>query len=235
MDKALPAVRYRTATEHAFRMLKQWIIQGDIAPGTPIDQSEVSARLGMSRMPVRTALERLDSEGLIMLMPHRGAVVAPTSVREMHDLYFVRHHLEGIATELAAETLAEAELEAIARILDTIEAQVRSGDLEAFLASNRAFHMAVYRAAHNVVLEHVIASLWDLSERYRRAYLQLPARARESTAEHRQIYELLRARRAREASDFMRRHNNKTMQVLLERFQESEVPSATSDGTADVD
>ena len=225
-----PDVRYRTASEHAFRVLKQWIIEGEIAPGTTIDQAEIGTRLGMSRMPIRTALERLDSEGLIMLVPHRGAVVTPTSVREMHDLYFVRHHLEGIATELAAEMLLEPELDEIAVILETIEAQVRSGDLEAFLASNRAFHMAVYRGAHNAVLEREIAGLWDLSERYRRAYLQLPARAKESTAEHRQIYRLLRARRAREASEFMRKHNAKTMQVLVERFQETEAPGAVRDG-----
>jgi len=225
-----PDVRYRTASEHAFRTLKQWIIEGEIAPGTTIDQAEISARLGMSRMPIRTALERLDSEGLVMLVPHRGAVVTPTSVREMHDLYFVRHHLEGIATELAAEMLLEPELDEIAMILETIEAQVRSGDLEAFLASNRAFHMAVYRGAHNVVLEREIAGLWDLSERYRRAYLQLPARAKESTAEHRQIYQLLQARRAREASEFMRKHNDKTMRVLVERFQQTEAPGDVQDG-----
>lgn len=227
---AVPDVRYRTASEHAFRVLKQWIIEGEIAPGTTIDQAEISARLGMSRMPIRTALERLDSEGLIMLVPHRGAVVTPTSVREMHDLYFVRHHLEGIATELAAGMLLEPELDEIAMILETIEAQVRSGDLEAFLTSNRAFHMAVYRGAHNAVLEREIAGLWDLSERYRRAYLQLPARAKESTAEHRQIHQLLRARRAREASEFMRKHNDKTMQVLVERFQQTEAPGAVRDG-----
>jgi DNA-binding GntR family transcriptional regulator len=225
-----PEVRYRTASEHAFRMLKQWIIEGDIAPGTTIDQAEISAKLGLSRMPIRTALERLDSEGLIMLVPHRGAVVTPTSVREMHDLYFVRRHLEGIATELAAEMLLEPELEEIARILETIEGQVRSGDLEAFLASNRAFHMAVYRGAHNAVLEREIAGLWDLSERYRRAYLQLPDRAKESTAEHRQIYQLLQARRAREASECMRKHNDKTMQVLIERFQQTEAPPTVRDG-----
>lgn len=228
MDKAAVEVRYRTASEHAFRILKQWILEGVIPPGTTIDQAEISAKLGMSRMPVRTALERLDSEGLVMVVPHRGALVAPTSVREMHDLYFVRHHLEGIATELAAKLLSEPELAEIARILDTIEEQVRAGDLEAFLASNRAFHMAVYRGAHNAVLERMIASLWDLSERYRRAYLQLPARAKESTAEHRQIYQLLQARCAREASEFLRKHNDKTMQVLIEHFHQSTGPSAAA-------
>jgi DNA-binding GntR family transcriptional regulator len=213
-------VRYRTASEHAYRVLKQWILDGELTPGSTIDQAELSQRLGISRMPIRTALERLDSEGLAMLTPHRGAVVSPISVREMHDLYFVRHHLEGVATELAAENLTEAELEALARILDLTEQQVRDGDLEGFLGSNRAFHMAIYVGANNAVLRRVIESLWDLSERYRRAYLQLPARAQESTAEHRQIYELLRARKALEAGDYMRTHNDKTMRVLIERFEQ---------------
>jgi len=214
------AVRYRTASEHAFGVLKQWILDGVLPPGSTIDQAELSARLGMSRMPIRTALERLDSEGLVLLTPHRGAIVAPTSVREMRDLYFVRHHLEGIATELAAENLSAEDLSDIARILDRIEQQVRAGDLEAFLASNRAFHMVVYARSNNAVLRRVIEGLWDLSERYRRAYLQLPERAGESTAEHRQIYELLCARNARAAGAFMRKHNDKTMRVLMKRLEQ---------------
>ncbi len=212
-------VRYRTASEHAYRVLKQWILDGQLAPGSAIDQADVSARLGISRMPVRTALERLDSEGLVLLTPHRGAIVAPTSVREMRELYFVRRHLEGLATELAAQGLSDAQLDELVRILDLTEQQVRVGDLDGFLASNRAFHMAIYAGANNAVLRRVIESLWDLGERYRRAYLQLPERADESTAEHRRIYELLRSRRAREARAFMEEHNDKTMRVLIERFE----------------
>jgi DNA-binding GntR family transcriptional regulator len=220
MAKSPPTeLRYRTASEHAFKVIKQWILDGELPPGSTIDQSELSTRLGMSRMPIRTALERLDSEGLVLLTPHRGAIVAPTSVREMRDLYFVRHHLEGVATELAAESISQAQLTESARILDQIEEQVRAGDLEAFLASNRDFHMSVYGAGNNAVLLRVIEGLWDLSERYRRAYLQLPQRANESTAEHRQIYELLRAHKGSEAGAFMRKHNDKTMRVLIERFE----------------
>jgi DNA-binding GntR family transcriptional regulator len=211
-------VRYRTATEHAFITLKRWITAGVLAPGASIDQAELSQRLGMSRVPVRTALERLASEGLVALTPRRGAVVMPLSLQEMSDLYVVRHHLEGLATELAADRLTEADVEALARILAQTEEEVRRGDLEAFLASNRAFHMRIYAASGNAVLTRVIGGLWDLSERYRRAYLQLPARAEESTAEHRHIFDLLRARRGAEAAAFMREHNAKTMRVLAEYY-----------------
>jgi DNA-binding GntR family transcriptional regulator len=211
-------IRYPTATEHAFVTLKRWIINGMLAPGASIDQAELSRRLGMSRVPVRTALERLASEGLVVLTPRRGAVVMPVSLQEMSDLYVVRNHLEGLATELAVDRLTEADLEALARILSQTEEEVRRGDLEAFLASNRAFHMRIYAATGNAVLIRVIGGLWDLSERYRRAYLQLPARAQESTAEHRHIFELLRARRGAEAAAFMREHNAKTMRVLAEYY-----------------
>ncbi len=220
-DMARPdgTFRYKTATEHAFMMLKQWINDGVLAPGSTIDQVQLSQTLGMSRVPVRTALERLASEGLVALAPHRSAVVMPVSLREMRDLYFVRHHLEGLATELAAERCTLEDITSLDHILQTTERQVSAGDLEGFLASNRAFHMRVYAAAGNAVLLRVIEGLWDLSERYRRAYLQLPARANESTSEHRQICDLFRARKASEAAAFMREHNDKTMRVLLAWFE----------------
>jgi DNA-binding GntR family transcriptional regulator len=215
-------LRHRTASEHAFMMLKQWINDGVLPPGSAIDQAELSTTLGMSRVPIRTALERLASEGLIDLMPHRGAMVSSVSLQEMKDLYFVRHHLEGVATELAAERLTEEEFAVLESILAATESQVKAGDLEAFLASNRAFHMHIYAGARNAVLARVIESLWDLSERYRRAYLQLPARAHESTDEHRTLCQLLRARENAAAGAFMREHNDKTMRVLLDQFRTTE-------------
>ncbi len=177
----------------------------------------------MSRVPIRTALERLASEGLVVLSPHRSAIVVPLSLQEMRDLYYVRHHLEGVAAELAARQRADDDLAALARILASTEAQVAAGDLEGFLASNRAFHTRIYAATGNAVLVRVIDGLWDLSERYRRAYLQLPARAAESTSEHRRLYDLIREQRDVEAGAFMREHNAKTMRVLEEWFQQRQL------------
>jgi DNA-binding GntR family transcriptional regulator len=214
-------LRYRTASEHAFRILKQWINDGALRPGSAIDQAELSSTLGMSRVPIRTALERLASEGLVTLTPHRGAVVTSISVQELRDLYFVRRHLEGVATELAAQHMAQDDFDALERILTTTEEQVSAGDLEGFLKSNRAFHLRIYAAAANAVLARVIESLWDLGERYRRSYLQLPARARESTNEHRRLFELLRRRDVAAAGAYMRDHNDKTMRVLLDHFQQT--------------
>jgi DNA-binding GntR family transcriptional regulator len=211
-------VRYRTATEHAFVTLKRWINDGVLAPGSTIDQAELSQSLGMSRVPVRTALERLASEGFVTLTPHRSAVVMKLSLEEMSDLYLVRRHLEGLATEQAAERLADEDFAVLEEILARTEEEVRSGGLEAFLSSNRAFHMRIYAAAGNAVLLRIIEGLWDLSERYRRAYLRMPARAAESMAEHRRIFDLLRQRRGGEAAAFMREHNDKTMRVLIDRY-----------------
>jgi DNA-binding GntR family transcriptional regulator len=219
MDGAPAAeIKYRTASEHAFRLLKRWILAGDLPPGSTIDLTGLSRRLGMSRMPIRTALERLDSESLVMLTPHRGAVVAPISAQEMQDLYFVRHQLEGVAVEMAARNMTADVFDELERILTTTEQQVAAGDLEGFLASNRMFHTTVYRASGNRVLQRVIDGLWDLSERYRRAYLAQPARAEVSTAEHRRLYELLREGRATAARAFMQEHNDKTMRVLLDAY-----------------
>jgi DNA-binding GntR family transcriptional regulator len=210
--------RYRTATEYAVAAIKEWILVGDLAPGLRLDQFELAERLGMSRIPIRTALERLSSEGLVDLLPHRGAVVAGTSRQEMLDLYSVRNHLEGLATHLAAARITDEQLDRLEQNLRDTERQVKAGDLEAFLRTNREFHMAIYSAAGNDVLVRVIKGLWDLSERYRRAYLQHPARAEESTAEHRRLLGLLRERNGDAAAVFVREHNEKTIRTLAESY-----------------
>src|SRR5579871_797216 len=118
------APRYKTASAHAVAVLKKWINDGVLAPGSTIDQVQISEDLGMSRVPIRTALERLASEGLVVLAPHRRAIVVPLSLQEMRDLYYVRHHLEGVAAELAARHRTDEDLAALGQILASTEAQI---------------------------------------------------------------------------------------------------------------
>jgi len=101
---------------------------------------------------VRAALGRLDSDGGIAVMPHRRTAAAPTPIREMPDLYFVRSHPQrshpqGNTIEPATEPLSAPGLDGTARIRDTVEDRARAGDLEPLPASKRAFHMAVHRGA----------------------------------------------------------------------------------------
>jgi len=208
------ALRYRTATEYAVATIKEWIFAGRLAPGERLDQFELGERLGMSRAPVRTALERLAGEGLVDLLPHRGAIVTEISQQDMLDLYFVRNHLESLATRLAASQLTAEQLDSLEHALTKTAAQVADGDLEAFLSTNRQFHMLIYQAAGIPILLRIINSLWDLSERYRRAYLQASARAQESTIEHRHILNLLRRRDADAAAAYMKEHNENTVRAL---------------------
>jgi DNA-binding GntR family transcriptional regulator len=210
--------QYVTATEHAFQVLKEWVNHGALAPGTVLDQVEMSRALGVSRVPVRMAFERLASEGFITLTPHKSAVVREISLQEMRDVYVVRHRLEQLAMELAAGQLSVEDQQQLDDILIETTACLLNGDVEGFLACNRRFHMQIYQASANGTLMHVIGNLWDLSERYRRTYLQLPGRAQQSTEEHYHLSGLLKQRRRDEAVAFLQKHNEATLGALADRF-----------------
>lgn len=215
--------QYVTATEHAYLVLKEWVNHGVLAPGTVLDQVEISRALGVSRLPVRMAFERLASEGFITLTPHKSAVVREISLREMRDVYVVRYRLEHLAMELAVGQLSGEDLRHLEDILVRTSSCANSGDVEGFIACNRQFHMQIYGVSRNSTLMHVIGNLWDLSERYRRTYLQLPGRAEQSTIEHRHLFELLSERRCDEAVSFLQKHNATTLAALVDRFGDSAV------------
>lgn len=212
----MPEERYRTAIEHATHLVRQWIFRGVLKPGTAIDQVALGQKLGMSRIPIRTALERLATEGLINLTPRKGATVPALSQKEMNDLYFVRGRLEGMAVELASDNLTDANLRELEQMLTVASFQVEAGDLEGFLQTCKNFHFKIYATCGNDVLVRVIEGLWTLCERYRRAYLQLPNRLNESLAEHRQVLHSLANRTPSESVSLMREHLNKTKQILTD-------------------
>jgi len=219
--------QYVTATEHAFQVLKEWVNHGVLAPGTVLDQVEISQALGVSRVPVRMAFERLASEGFITLTPHKSAVVREISLLEMRDVYVVRHRLEQLAMELAVDQLSGEDLRHVDDILTKTAECLTNGDVDGLIACNRQFHMQIYGVSRNGTLMHVIGNLWDLSERYRRTYLQIPGRAEQSTDEHRHLLSLLKERRGDEAVSFLQQHNETTLAALVDRFGDLAVEEQT--------
>ncbi|WP_223068634.1 GntR family transcriptional regulator [Paenibacillus caui] len=206
-----------TASEHAYTILKQWILSGELAPGEKIDQDAVAAKLGVSKMPVRSALEKLAAQDLIVLHSHRGATVSTLSAEHLDDIYLVRCQLEGLAVKLATELLTPEDVHALNGMIQEQEelAKHPNPDTEEILVANREFHMLIYRLAKRPVLMSIIERLWEQSERYRRILLVQPGMLDGSTSEHRHLVELMSQQKAEEASQFLVEHNRKTQKVVL--------------------
>jgi Transcriptional regulators len=207
-----------TAAEHVHAVLKQWVLNGELAPGEKIDQDAVAAKLGVSKMPVRSALDKLAAQDLVVLHSHRGVTVKPLSEDHLDDIYLVRCNLEGLAVKLATERLTSDHLETLREMLreQDVLAHQPNADTDRILATNREFHMFIYRLAERPVLLGTIERLWEQSERYRRILLVQPGMVDGSLNEHRHLVELMERGEAEEASQFLMEHNRKTQRVVLE-------------------
>jgi len=209
--------RILTATEHVYSVIKQLILSGELAPGEKIDQDALADRIGVSKMPVRTALEKLASQDFVVHHSHRGATVSPLSEEHLDDIYLVRCTLEGLAVKLATAVIRQEDIDILKNMIREQEelATLPNPDAERVLAANRQFHMYIYGLAKRPVLMTVIERLWDQSERYRRVFLNEPGMLEGSTNDHRHLVELMSRGEAEQASAFLEEHNRKTQKVVI--------------------
>ena len=210
----------RTITEQVQGRLRDMILAGALVPGSRIDQAEVAQRFGVSAVPVREALARLQSSGLVRIVPHRGVFVESLSVEELIDIYHVREVLEEQAAKLAAPHLTSADIASLEDIERRMGEVAESGGSDTFLDLNREFHFTIYRAGGRRYLLQIISQLWDQSTRYRRLHLHAaPERARASMFEMRAIVAAARRRDADALGYMVRYKVHQTTVGLLERMQ----------------
>jgi DNA-binding GntR family transcriptional regulator len=177
----------------AYTELRRLILSGGLAPGSRISQYDLAESMQMSITPLREAIRRLASEGLIVMDTHRDSRVADISALEARELLEVRLSLEPSATELAAYRRTEADIKAMRAAAEKLLPVTRVWGEEGILA-HRDFHRAVYTASHNTTLIKLLDDLWDKSDRYRRLGLELPSGDEPRTIDlnqHHQILELV--------------------------------------------
>ena len=148
--------------------LRSRILDGSIPPGAWIRQEELAAELAVSRMPVREALSLLGEEGLVELLPHRGARVPALSLEELEEIYAARMGLEGLAARHAALRIDAGALEALRLELPRLAALCAAGDLHVYLREDRAFMLSCYAASGRPRLIRQVESLREHAERYLR-------------------------------------------------------------------
>jgi DNA-binding GntR family transcriptional regulator len=177
--------------EAACEEIKRRIIRLDYRPGTYINAAQVSADLGIGVTPVNQALNRLMHEGMVQIMPRKGAIVRPVSLEEILQLIDVRLVNESYCARLAAERASEAEIEAV---LDRAERLVGRRDIEGLMLLDREFHLRLSRAARHPVLAELLLGLHERSLRFWFISLSDEEHLAAVHREHRAIADALRAR-----------------------------------------
>lgn len=207
----------------AYNELRDLILTGELPAGSKVAQYELADRLGMSITPIREAVRRLLSEGLVEMTAHRDARVAPVNSDEARNLLEVRLALDPAAAHLAAQRRTDNDLAAItAAAAELLPVTQQWG--EDALTAHRRFHRAIYTASHNPTMIHLLDDLWDKSDRYRRLGLALPPGAEPRTVDHRehhQMVEMIAAGKGPELERLTRRHIERSLTAaaidLLER------------------
>lgn len=189
--------------------LRQRILSAALAPGAAINQEHLAAEMGVSTTPLREALRRLESDGLVTLLAHREAIVSPLDPAELTAVYEVRESLDPLAAALAAERYTEDDARAIRKATD----RARRPGREDRLTVNRRYHASIYGACQNPVLIETLDALWDRSDRYRRA-VGFMATEPAIQDEHEAIAQAVLARRADESAKLMRAHIRRTREAF---------------------
>lgn len=151
-------MQYSSKSDIVCAMLRELIISGEFAASAPLRQRDLAARFGVSQTPVREALSRLESEGLVVNDPHRGATVAASRNGMIEDNSQIRAALESLAARLAAQAITADDLASL-RGLNEEMATLDEDDLR-YAALNRRFHFLIYEAAESPMLFSMMRLLW---------------------------------------------------------------------------
>lgn len=197
----------RLLREIAYDRLKDAIQHADIPPGKPLSENRISKVLGISRTPVREALQILSQEGLVEITPGRGVTVAARSFRQILDVLYIRLILEPELTRLAAESIAPKQLDALWDSLHKMEEAVKERDRSGWSLADTTWHDTLSAACSNELLGELVLQMRNRIHRYANIDHQLKMRQlRNGTTEHRVIVEAIAAGEADAAAEAMRAH-----------------------------
>lgn len=197
----------KSLPEWVYSTLKRQILTGELWPGERLLEKDLCEALGVSRTPLREALNRLGNEDLVVFRPHCGYVTAPLSVVEFRHLQDLRMIVEGRVAALAAVRATEEDLK---RLRGTMEMpELASGDDEAFAAfcrANAQFHLELVRAAHNPMMEGIVMTALDMYQRPAYIGIGRVTDPEKASRCHREIVQALEARDPMKAETVMCSH-----------------------------
>lgn len=203
--------------EAALAELQESILSGKLAPGVPLRLEDLASRLGMSISPVREAVRQLESLGLAVHVPHRGARVSDLAIEDLHDTYEVRLVLEPLAVRRATRRFGDADAEQARAHLAEHAAARERGDARAARAAHAGFHFTLYAASGSEWLLRLIRPAWENCERYRALSLQSRS-TQEVRGEHERILEACIRHDAELAASELAVHLSKTANLVARQM-----------------
>ena len=216
---------YRTVRMIVADKLREAILHGMLKGGQRLSQDEIAQQFCVSRMPVREALRQLESEGLVVFLPRRGATVAQLSPDDVQQLYEIRIYLELLAIRHAVDNFDKQTANSLHELLQKMEAE---DDPLKWVALNRLFHMQILEPSHRPHLLSMIGTLRDNTERYMRIYFSVMGKRNESHQEHLELLSCCQQGNKDKAQQLLSAHLQKTADNLVEFLQSAQPPAGKS-------
>lgn len=215
------SLKFITKNVAVYEALRKDIIEGRLKPGQKIIMSDVAKEFGLSDIPVREAIRRLESEGYVHFTPHVGAIVTELDGDKIIELYLIRMELESLATRLAVPHITSKDIDFLIKKNHEMELAIQADKLEKLGALNKEFHLRIYQAAPYPTLNQLIEDLWEKMERTQCVFTFVPDRAVESVEEHKKIIAALKAKDMILSEKLVKDQKSFTMAALERFIQES--------------
>ena len=205
----------KSLEESVYYRLEEEILSGALKKGDTLAEISLSRRLGVSRTPIRGAVHRLAEEGLIEIIPNKGAVVIGVNDEDLVNIYKIRMRLEGLASREAAERISDGDKARLTELVDLSEFYLAKNDLERLKELDSEFHNIIYRASGNRLLEKTLSELHRNIISYRKMSLSVPGRLERSVGEHREILKAIEAGDAERADSLTCAHVAAALENML--------------------
>lgn len=192
--------------------LRDAILRGYFKPGQKLDQDEIADVLKVSRSPIREALRTLAGEGLVEVIPHRGAVVAEISLAELEEILSLRGFLEGMAARLAVRQLDDERIKTLEGVLKELK---RATDLDEWLELNHKFHRTIYQAANRPRLLSLIDNLRNTVTPYVRQFIASTEHMHEAADSHQLIFDACVKRDPKRVEQETQKHLAATLEGIV--------------------
>lgn len=206
---------YKPLREVVCETLRQAIRDGVFKPGERLMEVPLAEELGVSRTPVREAIRKLELEGFVVMIPHRGTYVADISLKDVTQVFEIRSALEELAAQLAAERITPDEIEFLERMLVEIGTFMEEKNMDKVVESDINFHEVLYKASRNERLVEIIHNLREQTLRFRTMSMNQPGRLVKTWEEHRLLVEAIADRNPAQAREIARIHMEHSEQALL--------------------
>lgn len=200
-----------------FHKLREDILNGKYKQNEELREAAVGEELGVSRTPVREAFRQLELEGLIQMVPNKGAYVTGITLKDVQDIYMIRSLLEGLCAKWATEHITEEQLSEMEENIYLTEFHQKKGHMEQFAALDNRFHEIMYEACNSKILEHTLKDFHQYVYRVRKKTLANGTRGEASCREHKEIMEAIKEKDAKKAQMLANKHMINAYENMLQK------------------